>query len=594
MRNMHRTGRATGRWFVAATLSLGLIAAACSKKDDNSSDTNAPATSAAATTAGGAATTAGGAATTAGGGGTATTAAGATTTAASGTTASSAPAEKAVPGGSMIVAGDAEVANPWTPAAMQCDSYCQQRARTFYDPLVALDNENKVHGVLAESFTPNADSTQWTMKLRSGINFTDGTPFNADAAIRNIQDTGTGTLNAGVFVDVAKNPDKTLKIEKVDDSTFTIYTGKGGDPSQPLPWPNFPIYLAGQWGLMASPTWLDQVDADPTKASQPVGTGPFIVQSYAPRDALVVTRNPNYWQKDKDGVQLPYLDKITFRVIEDADTAQQALKSGDIDITSTSRASVIKDFRDNADKFPMTEVSQYGETYYRLIDLAKNGPLQDARVRCAMSEALDRNEINDLINAGIAQVANGLFSPGQEGYLDDNGFNTDQNLDDAKKLIDDYKSSTGESNIEVHLGSTADAITQQAAELIAGYWKEIGVNAVLDTVPQDQYITNALLGVDSFQAYQWRNHAGLFIDQQNFWWNSASGITDGTLSLNFGRLNDPTVDADLATARSDPDAAKRKAAAENVNRTFAKNCYQIPITWALWGTPAKPTVKGEG
>src|SRR6478735_3530205 len=108
MRNMHRTGRATGRWFVAATLSLGLIAAACSKKDDNSSDTNAPATSAAATTAGGAATTAGGAATTAGG---------ATTTAASGTTASSAPAEKAVPGGSMIVAGDAEVANPWTPAA---------------------------------------------------------------------------------------------------------------------------------------------------------------------------------------------------------------------------------------------------------------------------------------------------------------------------------------------------------------------------------------------------------------------------------------------------------------------------------------------
>ena len=69
---------------------------------------------------------------------------------------------------------------------------------------------------------------------------------------------------------------------------------------------------------MASPTWLDQVKADPTKASQPVGTGPFIVQSYAPRDALVVTRNPNYWQKDKDGVQLPYLDKITFRVIEDA------------------------------------------------------------------------------------------------------------------------------------------------------------------------------------------------------------------------------------------------------------------------------------
>ncbi len=113
-------------------------------------------------------------------------------------------------------------------------------------------------------------------------------------------------------------------------------------------------------------------------------------------------------------------------------------------------------------------------------------------------------------------------------------------------------------------------------------------------MPQDQFITNALLGVPDFQAYQWRNHAGMFVDQQNFWWNSASGTQDGALSLNFGRLNDPTVDADLATARSDPDPAKRTAAAEDINRTMAKNCYQIPITWALWGTPHKPSVKGLG
>ncbi len=113
-------------------------------------------------------------------------------------------------------------------------------------------------------------------------------------------------------------------------------------------------------------------------------------------------------------------------------------------------------------------------------------------------------------------------------------------------------------------------------------------------MPQDQYITNALLGVPTFEVYPWRNHAGLFVDQQNFWWNSSSGVQDGALSLNFGRLNDPNVDADLATARSDPDPAKRKAAAEDVNRTMAKNCYQIPISWALWGTPHKTSVMGLG
>ncbi len=94
-----------------------------------------------------------------------------------------------------------------------------------------------MHGVLAESLTPNADATEWTFKLRSGINFTDGTPFNADAAIRNVQETGTGLLVSGAFVDVAKNPDKSLKIEKIDDTSFTIFMGKGGDPNQPLSWP---------------------------------------------------------------------------------------------------------------------------------------------------------------------------------------------------------------------------------------------------------------------------------------------------------------------------------------------------------------------
>ena len=61
-----------------------------------------------------------------------------------------------------------------------------------------------------------------------------------------------------------------LKIEKVDDLTFTIFTGKNGDPNQPVPWADFDAYLAGQWGLMASPTWLDAVDGRPV-AGRPAG-----------------------------------------------------------------------------------------------------------------------------------------------------------------------------------------------------------------------------------------------------------------------------------------------------------------------------------
>ena len=126
-----------------------------------------------------------------------------------------------------------------------------------------------------------------------------------------------------------------LKIEKNGPRSFTIFTGKGGDPTKPVPWADFDAYLAGQLGLIASPTWLEAVKADPAKAAQPVGTGPFIFESYAPRDRLVVTKNPDYWMQDSEGRQLPYLDSIEFRVIEDGVTAGEALRSGEIDIFAT-------------------------------------------------------------------------------------------------------------------------------------------------------------------------------------------------------------------------------------------------------------------
>jgi ABC-type transport system substrate-binding protein len=557
---------------VAVVITVGLLAAACSKKSDGSSaaSTAPPTTVSGATTA------------------PSTTGGGATTTEAAATT--TAPAEKAVPGGALVMSGSSEVANPWTPAAMQCDAYCYQRAWTFFDPVAETGTDLKVHGVLAESITPNTDYSEWTIKVRPGISFTDGTPVDAAAIIRNLNETGSSLLVSKALVDVARNKDGTFKTKTLDPMSFTIYMGKNGDPTKPLAWPGFDFYLTGQWGLIASPTWLDKVKKDPTAATKPVGSGPFIVQSYAPRDSMVVTKNPKYWQKDKDGVQLPYLDKITFKVIEDSATAEQALQDGNIDVFSTGNAQVIADFRKTPDKFPMIEQDKYVSTGYLLVDLAKKtAPTGDERVRCAIAKAIDRSEIASLVYAGIPIPANGVFSPGQEGHLDDNGFNTDLDIDGAKKLIAAYlKDHPGP--INVRLGHTADRVNSQLSDLIKGYLAKIGITVAIDTVPQDQFITLALLGDKSFYMYAWAQHSGLKADGQNFWWNSASGTQDGALSLNFARINDPKVDSDLSIARSDPDPAKRQAAAEDINRTFATHCYQIPLLWGPTGIPHKPTV----
>ena len=560
-----RSARRTGRVIIAAVISLALVAAACSKKDSGTGATQPSQT------------------TTASGNSTVDSSAPETTAA----------APKPVPGGELVVSGEAEVASPWTPVAMQCDSYCQERARAFFDPVAAVGADLKVHGVLAESITPNADSSQFTIKVRSGIKFTDGTAVDGAAVLRNLNETGSGLLVSKALVDLARNADGTFKTTTVDAQTFTMFTGKNGDASQPISWPGFDFYLTGQWGLIASPAWLDAVKADKTKATTPVGSGPFIIQSYKPFDSLVVTKNPSYWQKDADGVQLPYLDKVTFKVIQDPQTTEQALQDGNIDIFSTSSAQVIADLRDQKAKFPMSEQSDLTETNYLLIDLAKSGPTSDARVRCALSMAIDRNEFNTLTEGGLLKVANGLFSPGQEGYLDDNGFKTAQDIPGAQALIDAYKKDKGVTSIDITTSHTADRIGDQQADLIKGYWAKIGVNAKINVVPQDQYITLALLGDPSYSIFGWRNHAGLKVDQQNFWWNSLSGVKDGGLSLNFGRINDPDVDKNLAIARSGSEA-ERKTAAEDINKIFAKQCYQIPLAWTLWGTPHKPSVQGLG
>ena len=498
-----------------------------------------------------------------------------------------------VPGGRLVVSGEAKVASPWTPAKMQCDSYCQQRARTIYDPVAAVGADGEVHPFLAESIEPNADFSEWTIKIRDGISFSDGTPVDGAAVLQNLNATGTGLLVSAALVDLAKGADGLFKSEVVDGQTFTLFTGKGGDPAKPIAWKNFPYALTGQWGLIASPTWLDAVAAGTADETKGIGSGPFVLSSFAD-DKMVVTKNPTYWQKDADGVQLPYLDEIEFRVIDDSETAASALESGDIDVFSTSAARVISDFREIADEFPMVEQADFTETNYGMMHFSQTGTeLTDKRVRCALNMAIDRQELIDSTGGGILEPANGLFSPGQEGYLEDNGLSIEQDIDGATALIEEYEAETGQ-QVTITWGKTTSAINDEVAELIKGYWDAIGVDTEIITVEQASSITNALLGVPDFEIYGWRNHGGVTIDQQYFWWHSSAIRPDGDISLNFGRLNDPVVDAGLDEAREALTPEDSKAAAEKVNAQMGAECYNIPMSWTLWGTPHAPKVHGFG
>jgi peptide/nickel transport system substrate-binding protein len=465
----------------------------------------------------------------------------------------------------------------------------------MYDPLFIRDDNLEVQPYLAESITPNEDFTAFTIKIREGITFHDGTPLDADAAMDNLNRNFRSLLLGALLKDVARNVDDPgadpgnpqVLFEKVDDMTFTIFTGKNGNPDEPIPWPLLPsTALTSQAGFMASPAWLAAVDAQTAEPTAVVGTGPFMFQSYSPGDRLVVVKNPNYWRTDENGVQLPYLDEIEFRVIVDSQVRAQALESGDVDLIATSDSNVIVDYIDNPD-FPMVLQNQYAETNHWLLHLTVP-PLDNRDVRCALQQAIDKADYIDVVNSGYGEPANAPFSPGQEGYLADNG-GVDYDPEAAAAAIEAYEAANGPINIMYSTTPTATNLTR--AQFVADAWGAIGVDITINQIEQSTLINNALFGDPAFGAFGWRNHAGLFLDSQYFWWHTFAATDDGGLALNFGRLKDPEIDALLEAARSELDPDVRRGIAEDVNRRFGEQCYIITTDYTQWGIIHDPAVQ---
>jgi ABC-type transport system substrate-binding protein len=164
-------------------------------------------------------------------------------------------------GGSLIFGLEADTSSPWRPAEMVCATSCYQVIGSIYDPLTVITDDGSWKPYLAESVLPNADNTVWTIKVRRGITFHDGTPLDGAAVVENLTRAKNGFLTGTALADVtniAVNPSDPL----------------AADVTVKRPWTSFPLYLAGQIGMIASPTWLKASDSDDALKAKPVGTGP--------------------------------------------------------------------------------------------------------------------------------------------------------------------------------------------------------------------------------------------------------------------------------------------------------------------------------
>jgi peptide/nickel transport system substrate-binding protein len=475
-------------------------------------------------------------------------------------------------GGSLVMAVEADTSSPWRPSEMLCAISCHQVIRNIFDSLAMPNEDGQWVPYLAESITPNDDYTVWTITAREGVTFHDGTPFDGAAIAENLT-----RAKAGITTGNYLRPVTSIEVS-ADDPMSAVVTV---DTS----WVAFPYLLIGQAGYMASPTWLEASDSDATLKSQPVGTGPFVYDSYVPNESFKMTKNAEYWN-----APYPYLDAVEFRPIQDGISRRDALVSGTVDILHSANGQVISDARAATD-YNLTEITNFGETAYTLLHVSQEGsPLQDQRVRCALAYATDEQALIDAVGAGVAQQASGPFSPSQVGYLEDTGFPMEQDMAKAQELIAAYKADNP-GPLSISLATTQDQTNAVIAQQQAQWWKEAGFDEVtLDQIDQANYILTAALG--NFQVFQWRNHGGFDLDQQYAWWHSSGAKPVNELTLNFGRIKDDQLDALLDENRAETDPARKQEIAEEVNRLFGEQCYNLWGSYSVWGILAKPNIHG--
>jgi peptide/nickel transport system substrate-binding protein len=208
-------------------------------------------------------------------------------------------------------------------------------------------------------------------------------------------------------------------------------------------------------------------------------------------------------------------------------------------------------------------------------------PFDDILARRAVQYARNTEEINQIRNRGIPQLATGPFGPGTMGYLKDAGV-PKPNLKKARKLVAEYEAKHG-SPPHYTYTSVATPDNVAVAELVKEQAAKVGIEVTIRTVDQATLINEALAG--NFQGMGFRNHPGGDPDTQGVWWKSGS-------ALNFGRINDPEIDRLLDAGRVETDPEQRVQIYEDLNRRFADQAWNLWSWYTVWGLAAKNDVKG--
>jgi ABC-type transport system substrate-binding protein len=474
-----------------------------------------------------------------------------------------------VRGGALTVGTIAEI-DGFYPPANHWDTNGFLYANTVFDPLMAVAADGTIKGYLADTMTPNSTYETWTLTLRPGVLFNDGSALTSAVVKANYNALAASALTGQALKQIAS-------VDTPDDLTV-VYTLTGPNPT-------FPAGLTTQVGYVVGEAMIRKAAANGSGTLVPVGTGPFIYSQWQPNESFTATRNPHYWRSG-----LPYLDQITFKPIPDTSQREATLRSGGVDMIESVDPTTISNFSGSGGSgFQMvdTRTGVIGQPTFAFIMLnTAVAPTSDLGIRQALAKGMDQTEVQKVIGGDFAKPATGVFLPDSPYYN-----TTDYPTYDpagATSLVNAYKAQHGKPT--VNLMTIPSPLETKVVQAIQQMWEAVGFNVTLTEVQQATIIDDFVLG--NFHAVTSYQFGAVNPDLNYVWWSTTTISPIGQIGLNFTRMNDPVIEYAMLTGRHTTDQSTRVTAYQTVNDRLAKNLSYLWIEQYLFSEVADGRVQG--
>lgn len=474
---------------------------------------------------------------------------------------------------------------------------------TIFEPLLLINENNEVIGGQAESWEASEDGLTWTFTMRDGLKWSDGTDLTAkdfEYSFKRMVDPNTaapyaetclgmidGFEEAAGFPDADGNPTAepnpdALNVKASDDGkTLTIVL-------------SYPCSYFDKMAAFAamSPVQQATVEANGdswcTSADTFVSNGPYMITDWTPSERIVLSKNPNYvggWDSSKI-----VSDTITLLLLEDSSASFAAYNSGE--------AVLIKDVP--TDEIPsLTKAEDGGDfyvdtilgTYYVSLNLQRDA-FKDAKVRKALSLAIDRDYVANTIMQGTYTTADSIVGPGivdESGYFHDNGnapyisADYEANLAEAKKLLEEAGYPNGEGYPTIEYSTNDAGYHVPLAEYLQQAWGDLGITLTINKM--------------EWSSFTPARRAGEYDVARNGWvmdYNDPSNMLDlfcTSNGNNDGKYANPDFDAAIDASRV-ADSAEHFAQLHKAEDILMEDMGCLPIAYYNDYWLQSPTLKG--